>query len=128
MKGLVEKQRMVSSTSGSKEQKEALLMADTVSKKNNDHFINQAQQHRNVADHMRQMISLHNVFHDNLISAANSSHLSTGIQSYMNWWEAFRRHLLNHADLHEQAAGHLEQSVAVFDETDENIQQTFAEE
>jgi len=103
-------------------------MADTVSKKNNDQFTDQAQRHRNVADHMRQMISQHNVFHDNLISAAQSSALSTGIQSYTSWWESFRRQLLNQADLHEQAARHLEKSVDVFDETDENIQQTFTKE
>jgi hypothetical protein len=43
----------------------------------------------------------------------------------MSWWEAFSKHLLNHADLHEQAAAHLEKSASSFDEIDTNIQQTF---
>jgi hypothetical protein len=103
-------------------------MADTVSKKNNDHFTNQAQVHRSVADHTRQMISQHSVFHDNLVSAVQSSSLSGAVESYTSWWEAFSKYLLNHVGLHEQAAAHLEKSVSSFDDTDAHIQRTFTEE
>lgn len=99
-------------------------MADTVSKKNNDHFTKQAQLHRDVADHTRQMVSKHKIFHDNLIDAAKSSCMGDAIQNYTDWWNSFSTHLLNHADLHEQMAGHLDKTVNTFDDTDDNIKQS----
>src|SRR5437762_6469504 len=104
---------------------EGFLMADTVSKKSNDHFTNQAQLHRTVADHTRQMLSQHQAFHDSLVGEAHSSCMSSVMQNYVNWWESFHPHLQNRIDLHEQMADHLDKSVTGFDETDTNIQQTF---
>ncbi len=102
-------------------------MADTVSKKNNDHFTNQARLHRNFADHTRQMVSQYQVLHDNFISETQSSSIGSSLQNYRDWWESFRTHLVNQADLHEQMASRLEQTVTGFDETDTTIQQTFSE-
>jgi hypothetical protein len=100
-------------------------MADTVSKASNEHFLSQAQQHRNLADHSRQMLSQYEVLHNHMIDEVQSSGLAPGLQPYLDWWESFRPSLLKHADLHDQMAVHLEQSAEGFDELDNNIAQEF---
>jgi uncharacterized protein YukE len=106
--------------------KEGTSMADTVSKKSNEPFMNQAKMHRDFADHTRQMISQYQVYHNNLIEATQGSCVSNSVQNYIDWWESFHPHLLNKADLHEQMADHLERTTSNFDETDTNIGQTFS--
>lgn len=103
-------------------------MADTVSKKNNDHFTNQARLHQIVADYTRQMISQHKVIYGTLVEEAQGSRMSSAMQHYIDWWESFHPQLVNHADLHEKMAGHLNKSVSSFDETDTNIQHEFSDE
>ncbi|GHO72401.1 hypothetical protein KSD_01720 [Ktedonobacter sp. SOSP1-85] len=100
-------------------------MADKVSKTSNEPFLSQAQQHRNLADHTRQMLSQYLVHHNNFIEEIQSSHMASGLQPYLDWWESFHTSLLNHADLHEQMAAHLEDTVSGFDEVDNNTAQTF---
>ncbi len=102
-------------------------MADTVSKTSSEPFMSQAQQHRNLADHTRQMLSQYQVLHDNFIEGVQSTHFAPALQSYLNWWEPFRTSLLNHVDLHEQMATNLEQSAGGFDDLDTGIAQGFGE-
>lgn len=101
-------------------------MADTVSKKNNDHFTNQALLHRNFADHTRQMVSQYQALHDNMLSEVQPSSLGDSLGTYRDWWESFSTHLLKKAALHEQMADHLERAVNGFDEVDGTIQQVFS--
>jgi len=101
-------------------------MADTVLKKNTDHFTNQAQLHRTVADHTRQMLSQYKVLHENMVTVVQSSSIGPALPNCLDWWESFQTHLSKHADLHEQMADHLEKSVIRFDKTDEDIQQKFS--
>lgn len=100
-------------------------MADTVSKKNNDHFTNQARLHRAAADHTRQMLSQYKVLHNNMVEAVQSSSISGVVPNCTDWWESFNHHISNYIDLHEQMADHLEKTHERFDETDNNIEQKF---
>ena len=93
-------------------------MADTVSKTSNEPFTEQARSHRDVAEHTRQWLSQHQQHHDSLMEAAQASCMQDSIQSYADWWEAFRDQLLKHADMHEDMAKSLDQAVQGFDETD----------
>lgn len=101
-------------------------MADTVSKTSSEPFTEQARGHRNVADHTRQWISQHQQNHDSLMEAAQASCMRDSIQSYAEWWDAFRDQLLKHADTHDNMAKSLDKAAQGFDETDNQSQQVVA--
>ncbi len=96
-----------------------LLVKDT------EHFTNQATLHRNVAEHTRQMVSKHQTFHDNLVAAAQGTCMGDALNDYIQWWEGFSTHLLGHADLHDQMAGHLETAVGDYQDADKNVGKSF---
>jgi len=99
-------------------------MADTVSKTNNEDFNKQSKAHRDLAEHTRQMISQLQQHHDSLMQAVQSSCMRDAVQSYGDWWEAFRDQLLKYIDSQDKMADLLDKTVQGFDDTDTHAQQT----
>ena len=100
-------------------------MADTVSKKNNDDFIQKAKAHQDHANHTREMLSQHQALREQVLDALQASSLSETVPHLIEWWENFHRHTLNYAELHDQISDHLNTTHERFDETDSQIKRPF---
>lgn len=100
-------------------------MAEKFVVKTPEHFTNQAQKHRQMAEHTLQMLSSYQKHHDNLVATTTNSCLGDAIQPYLDWWENFKAHLQSHADLHSQMANHLDKSINNYIDTDINVSHGF---
>ena len=88
-----------------------------------DQFDLQAGVHRQIRDHLREVVSTFDVHHATILSQLDSSQAGQ-IENYQQWWQKFKTHLLQQATLHDQFAQHLETAQQNYQENEQQIVNT----
>jgi hypothetical protein len=101
-------------------------MPSEISLKDPTVLTSQAALHRGAAEHMYETISLHEGYHDALVTATQVTvpidpelqELRTMGPSYTSWWETFRPHLFAYGDSHQALANHVDGAVINYNAVD----------
>ena len=101
-------------------------MADTVFKLTNADFSIQATQHRNLANHTREMLSMAQKQYDTMVIAVQGTSISDIIPGSGDWFEKLKNSCLSYIDINDQMADKLEKAAAAFDQTDSVIGDGFS--
>ena len=85
-----------------------------------EHFDIQVKLHRQIRDHLREVVSTFDIHHGTILSQLDSSQPNQ-VENYQQWWQKLRIGLLQHATLHDQFAQHLETAQQNYQENEQYI-------